>query len=105
MTKVASMGMWVPVHRDEWDGETPREIETPTTDSQSREVVFRGSALPWKPGIYEVRWFYVKMFARSNWRLDPLPPRREIQRYGHHRADRSIRSVCNYCPKRISAVI
>lgn len=48
------MGMWVPVHGDEWDGETPLEVGTAVMDSQSGEVVFRGSALPWKAGTYEV---------------------------------------------------
>lgn len=48
------MGMWAPVHKDEWDGETPLEIETPTIDSQSGEVLFGGDALPWKTGTYEV---------------------------------------------------
>jgi len=66
VTKVASMGMWVPVHRDEWDNETALEIETPATDSESGEVVFRGGTLPWKTGIYEVRGFWVKSLARSN---------------------------------------
>lgn len=66
MTKVASMGMWVPVHRDEWDNETALESETLATDSESGEVVFRGGALPWKTGIYEVRRFWVKSLARSN---------------------------------------
>jgi len=48
------MGMWVPVHDDEWDGDIPLEIGTPTMDSQFGEVAFRGGALPWKIGIYEV---------------------------------------------------
>lgn len=48
------MGMWVPVHGDEWDGDIPLEIGTPTMDSQSGGVVFKGSALPWKAGTYEV---------------------------------------------------
>lgn len=66
VTKVASIGMWVPVHRDEWDNETPLEIGAPTIDSQSGEVAFSGDALPWKTGLYEVRQLYVKLFARSN---------------------------------------
>lgn len=62
------MGMWVPVHSDEWDGEIPVEIGTPTTGSQSGEVAFRGDALPWKTGIYEVRHFWMKLFTRFNLR-------------------------------------
>ena len=49
------MGMWMPVHSEEWDDYLPVEIETPTMDSQSGGVVFRGGALPWKIGTYEVR--------------------------------------------------
>jgi hypothetical protein len=56
VTKLASMGMWAPVHEDEWDGVTPLELGTATIDSQAGEVVFRGGALPWKNGMYEVRW-------------------------------------------------
>ena len=88
VTKVASMGMWVPVHSDEWDGDVPVEIEAPIVDSQSDEVVFRGGALPWKTGTYEVRVrFCVKPSGVTQLALDPLSPRWEIQRYGHHRAD------------------
>jgi phosphatidylethanolamine N-methyltransferase len=54
VTKVASMGMWAPVHRDEWDDETLLEAGTQMIDSQSGEVVFRGGTLPWKTGTYEV---------------------------------------------------
>ena len=59
------MGMWVPVHGDEWDGDIPLEIGTPTLDSQSGGVVFRSTALPWKAGTYEVRRVCVKL-------LDPI---------------------------------
>jgi len=58
VTKVATMGLWVPVHGDEWDGDTPLEFGTSTVDSQSGEVVFRGGALPWKTGMYEIRYHH-----------------------------------------------
>jgi len=58
VTKVASMGIWVPVHGDVWDGDIPVEVGTSTTDSQSGEVIFRGSALPWKTGTYEIRYHH-----------------------------------------------
>jgi len=72
------MGMWVPVYRDEWDGETPLEIGTPPTDSQSGEVAFGGGSLPWKTGTYEVRDNFVKLFRPTQLALDPLSPRWEI---------------------------
>jgi len=78
VTKVSSMGMWVPVYRDEWDGDTPLEIEMPTTDSQSGEVVFRDSSLPWKTGTYEVRGFCVKLCCLIQLASDSLSPRWEI---------------------------
>ena len=99
------MGMWVPVHDDEWDGDIPLEIGTPMINSQSGEVAFRGGALPWKTGIYEVWRFQVKRFDLIQPALDPLSPRWEIQRYGHHSADRSIRSVYRHGSKSISALI
>ena len=101
VTKVATMGLWVPVHVDEWDGEMPLEIGTPVVSSQSGEVVFKGGALPWKAGTYEVRQFWMmKLFFPIRLGLDPLSPRWEIQRYGHRRSDRSIRWV--FVSRRIS---
>jgi len=99
------MGMWVPVHREEWDSETSLEAGTSATDSEPGEVAFRGGALPWKTGIYEVRRFCVNFFFLIQLALDPLSSRREVQRYGHHKADRSIRSVCNHLSGRILAVV
>ena len=54
MTKTSSMGMWVPVHNDEWDGDIPLDLRESVTDSDSGYAVFRGGALPWKVGKYEV---------------------------------------------------
>ncbi|KAF9646144.1 hypothetical protein BDM02DRAFT_3181049 [Thelephora ganbajun] len=58
VTEVSSMGMWVPVHRDEWDGETPLEIGISTMNSKSGEVAFRDGRLPWKTGTYEIRYHH-----------------------------------------------
>lgn len=57
ITKTTSSGMWQPVHDDEWDGDTPLGLDRPPTpgkDSQG-EVTFKGGALPWVTGRYEVR--------------------------------------------------
>lgn len=49
VTKTSSLGMWLPVHDEEWDGDVPIGIveggakDTPT----SGEVVFNGDKLPW----------------------------------------------------------
>ena len=29
VTRTSSLGMWVPVHDDEWDGDIPRELQRP----------------------------------------------------------------------------
>ncbi|EIM80188.1 uncharacterized protein STEHIDRAFT_126160 [Stereum hirsutum FP-91666 SS1] len=60
VTKTSSLGMWLPVHDEEWDGDVPIGIveggakDTPT----SGEVVFKGDKLPWGVGRYEVRYHH-----------------------------------------------
>jgi phosphatidylethanolamine N-methyltransferase len=48
--------MWVPIHDDEWDGNVPLGLDRPPTPSKDSngEVVFKGGALPWLVGRYEV---------------------------------------------------
>jgi phosphatidylethanolamine N-methyltransferase len=53
--------MWVPVHDEEWDGDVPigplkrSGSVSPGKESEKGYVVFKGSALPWQVGQYEVR--------------------------------------------------
>lgn len=58
---MSSLGMWVPVHDEEWDGDIPLGVGRPgpsgSKDSQEGMVVFRGGTLPWKSGKYEVSCF------------------------------------------------
>ncbi|KZT21282.1 phosphatidylethanolamine N-methyltransferase [Neolentinus lepideus HHB14362 ss-1] len=61
VTKTSSLGMWVPVHDDEWDGDVPLHLNKPVTpgeDPENGEVVFKGSALPWQVGMYEIRYHH-----------------------------------------------
>ena len=65
VTRTSSLGMWVPVHDDEWDGDIPRELQRPAraavagaSDVEEGEVVFRASVLPWRTGRYEVRYHH-----------------------------------------------
>ncbi|KAI0633043.1 phosphatidylethanolamine N-methyltransferase [Trametes polyzona] len=64
VTKTSSLGMWVPVHDDEWDGDIPLSLHTPeaastsASDVEEGEVVFRGGVLPWRTGKYEVRYHH-----------------------------------------------
>lgn len=52
------MGMWAPVHDDEWDGDIPLEVVPQASeeedDSRRGKIVFSGDTLPWKVGTYEV---------------------------------------------------
>lgn len=60
--------MWVPVHDEEWDGDIPVGLDSPTTTTpriasddgkaEEGEVVFEKSALPWQTGLYEIRYHY-----------------------------------------------
>ncbi|KAI0369352.1 phosphatidylethanolamine N-methyltransferase [Pilatotrama ljubarskyi] len=64
VTKTSSLGMWVPVHDDEWDGDIPLHLHHPKSadphspDVEEGEVVFKSGALPWRTGKYEVRYHH-----------------------------------------------
>jgi phosphatidylethanolamine N-methyltransferase len=49
------MGMWVPVHDDQWDGDVPVLRDQPALEDHG-EVVFQKDQLPWQVGKYEVSW-------------------------------------------------
>ncbi|KAF9810132.1 hypothetical protein IEO21_07115 [Rhodonia placenta] len=61
VTKTSSLGMWVPVHNEEWDGDIPLSLNRPgrpENDSETGEVVFERGTLPWKTGRYEIRYHH-----------------------------------------------
>ena len=69
VTRVSSLGMWVPVHDEEWDGDIPigensqtRTLTgregTGTSDEECGVVVFKGDTLPWTVGRYEMRYHH-----------------------------------------------
>ncbi|KAF8999874.1 phospholipid methyltransferase-domain-containing protein [Cyathus striatus] len=61
VTKTASMGMWLPVHDEEWDGDIPLGLErlSATAEiSESGTVTFKANTLPWLVGRYEVRYHH-----------------------------------------------
>ncbi|KAF5353374.1 hypothetical protein D9756_008040 [Leucocoprinus leucothites] len=61
VTKVSSLGMWLPVHGEEWDGDVPLGLDRPPSphrDSESGFVTFKGNTLPWLVGRYEVRYHH-----------------------------------------------
>ncbi|KAI0296989.1 phospholipid methyltransferase-domain-containing protein [Multifurca ochricompacta] len=68
VTRTSSLGMWMPVHDKEWDGDFPigEDINSHTSStsssSESGTVVFQGDALPWTVGRYEVRYHHDGMY-------------------------------------------
>ncbi|KAI0728917.1 phosphatidylethanolamine N-methyltransferase [Fomitopsis betulina] len=61
VTKTSSLGMWVPVHDEEWDGDIPLNLNRPNrpdNDSENGEVVFQRGTLPWQTGRYEIRYHH-----------------------------------------------
>ncbi|KAJ7153467.1 phosphatidylethanolamine N-methyltransferase [Mycena crocata] len=64
VTRTSSMGLWVPVHDEEWDGDVPLGLSRPSaggsrnSETESGMVTFRGNTLPWLTGRYEVRYHH-----------------------------------------------
>lgn len=55
MTKISSVGKWVPLYDDEYDGEqeVSPTLSSPKTDAG--EAILDKDRLPWQPGTYELR--------------------------------------------------
>ena len=67
VTKTSCLGLWVPVHDDEWDGDIPLDDDgSRSSPKDSGEVVFRGDTLPWVAGEYEVRRRLVRSAPRAH---------------------------------------
>ncbi|KAJ6492894.1 phospholipid methyltransferase-domain-containing protein [Mycena vitilis] len=64
VTRTSSMGLWVPVHDEEWDGDVPVGCSRPAagssqnSDADNGVVTFKGNTLPWLAGRYEVRYHH-----------------------------------------------
>ncbi|KAF7373639.1 Phosphatidylethanolamine N-methyltransferase [Mycena sanguinolenta] len=64
VTRTSSMGLWVPVHDEEWDGDVPLGVpralagSSQATEADSGVVTFKGNTLPWLAGRYEVRYHH-----------------------------------------------
>ncbi|TFK71226.1 hypothetical protein BDN72DRAFT_476146 [Pluteus cervinus] len=61
VTKVSSLGVWLPVHDEEWDGDEPLSPDEPpstSAGSDSGTVTFSGNKLPWLVGKYEIRYHH-----------------------------------------------
>jgi phosphatidylethanolamine N-methyltransferase len=61
MTKISSLGRWVPIHDEEWDGDLPLPLteskQSREEDTDCGEVVFKKETLPWRAREYEVCFF------------------------------------------------
>ncbi|KAG5637707.1 phosphatidylethanolamine N-methyltransferase [Sphagnurus paluster] len=59
VTKTSSLGMWVPVHDEDWEGDIFLGITPPSTPKdRTGTVTFKGDTLPWMVGKYEVRYHH-----------------------------------------------
>ncbi|KAI0076990.1 phosphatidylethanolamine N-methyltransferase [Panus rudis PR-1116 ss-1] len=64
VTKTTSLGRWVPVHDEEWDGDMPLNpvqhglVDGEKDEPEYGEVVFKGDTLPWQVGRYEIRYHH-----------------------------------------------
>ncbi|KAG8837501.1 phosphatidylethanolamine N-methyltransferase [Serendipita sp. 400] len=60
ITKTSTLGLWVPVHDEEWDGDVPRPLtdHSEGEEAECGEIVFKNSTLPWQTGDYELRYHH-----------------------------------------------
>ncbi|KAF7321133.1 Phosphatidylethanolamine N-methyltransferase [Mycena chlorophos] len=69
ITRTSSLGMWVPVHDEEWDGDVPLGLglglnagpaagSSKKADLASGTITFKGNTLPWIAGKYEIRYHH-----------------------------------------------
>lgn len=68
VTRTSSLGMWVPVHGEEWDGDIPigenSQMSTAgregsgASEEECGMAVFKGDSLPWTVGRYEMRYHH-----------------------------------------------
>jgi phosphatidylethanolamine N-methyltransferase len=60
ITKISSMGKWVPIFEEEYNGEEQARLspEEQVSHGDAGIVTFRGSRLPWAPGQYELRYHH-----------------------------------------------
>ncbi|KAH9993405.1 phospholipid methyltransferase-domain-containing protein [Russula vinacea] len=58
VTRTSSLGMWVPVHDEEWDGDTSAPTDAGASDEECGTAVFKGDSLPWTVGHYEMRYHH-----------------------------------------------
>ncbi|WVQ83696.1 hypothetical protein IAT38_005840 [Cryptococcus sp. DSM 104549] len=58
VTRISSVGKWMPLYEEEWNGNDPVDPLEREKKGDSGETVFRGDQLPWQPGQYELRYHH-----------------------------------------------
>ncbi|OCF30914.1 phosphatidylethanolamine N-methyltransferase [Kwoniella heveanensis BCC8398] len=58
VTRISSVGKWMPIYEEEWDGDTYLDPVDKEKKGDAGEVLFKGEQLPWMPGQYEVRYHH-----------------------------------------------
>ena len=58
ITRIASMGNWMPIFEDEWNGDEYVVPSGEVKQEDSGELVFQGDQLPWQEGKYELRYHH-----------------------------------------------
>ncbi|WVF67351.1 hypothetical protein IAT40_002106 [Kwoniella sp. CBS 6097] len=58
VTRISSVGKWMPIYEEEWDGDTYLDPVEKEKKGDAGEVLFKGEQLPWMPGQYEVRYHH-----------------------------------------------
>lgn len=58
VTKISSVGKWMPIYDDEYEGDKQVDSDNNEEKRDAGTVTFRGDRLPWAPGQYEVRYHH-----------------------------------------------
>lgn len=58
VTRISSMGKWMPLYQGEYDGETPINNGDTIVKEDAGQIIFRGNQLPWTGGMYELRYHH-----------------------------------------------
>lgn len=58
VTRISSMGKWMPIFEEEYKGEEQCTPIRPVHKGDAGTVIFKGSRLPWAPGQYELRYHH-----------------------------------------------
>ncbi|KAF9512838.1 hypothetical protein BS47DRAFT_1376879 [Hydnum rufescens UP504] len=58
VTRTSSLGTWLPVHEEEWDGDFPVAPGESRPGSVEGVLEFSGNSLSWHTGSYEIRYHH-----------------------------------------------